>query len=427
MSENINLVFGVGADDNNLEKGIYTCSWNQEDRTAKLWKRLGLDGKEDVEGGQTPRVIKCVGDKICAATRGGIFVVNRAGVTVEQRKLEDLFPPEDEDEAKKLTDKPTAKVGMLFTESKSLFVSLSLPSKDKAGKPIYLGRLLYSPNGNLDQLKPLPNKSVSSSVVPSSAPVYYNHRGIEKVLIPSQNHLETIILNKGLVQGSGPHYPTKDGPLDGNILSVSTAGGIIVCTDDKDGYLIVDERGDRKRERYYRREAESDFLLDDNCGEYLPSEATASLVTFIDNKAYVLMGMNDGILGAYEIYSGAGYPKLLLRNMIQLISDWKSLEVSRGGGPIYGLKEHIGYLQFTMRNLYFRMSCRDVLNPQKSIITEEEENQKPVIKVDEATGKKEEDFNTGYLSILEQKFEPRLAICGTPHRISCWDNYNGGD
>jgi hypothetical protein len=401
MNDNVDLVFGVGSDSNDLEKGIYACSLGSLDRKVELWKRLGLDEVVvNARGGQTPREIKFRGNEVYAATRDGLFIVNRKGEIIQKKGLIDFFKNEDKLNTDLFVNQPTTHVGMLFTPSTGWFVSVSAPSEDKESQEVYVGSLLHSPNGNLDGLEP-----IRDIFVPTSTPIYYNHGEVEKIWVPCFNRLETILLN---TLNRGRSFPSKEGQqLKGKILSVSTANGVTVCTDDKDGYMIIDERNGSMKEKCYGVDDTSDFLLDEKREEYLPSEATSSLVTSIDGKMYVLMGLNDGLLDVYEVDQANNYPKLSRKNRIQFISDWKAVEESYKDNHIYGLKEHNGFLQFTLRNLYFRMRCASVVVPQQSIITSEEE--------------KKED----YLSILEHKFDPVLKIYETLHRISCWDNYRG--
>ncbi len=393
----IDLVFGVGSEKNDLEKGIYARYFKSQERKVELWVRLGLDEvKMSAGGGQTPREIKFKEDKVYAATRDGLFTVSRDGKIIQRKGLIDLFQDEDKAKAELFVNQPTTHVGMLFTPNKGLFVSISAPSEDKESKDVYVGCLLHFPKNNLDELKP-----TEDTFVPTSTPVYYNHSEVEKILVPCFNRLETILLSD---LKRGRSFPYTAGQMRGKILSVSTADGITVCTDDRDGYLVIDERNSNLEERYYGADDASDFLLDENREEYLPSEATSSLVTSIDSKLYVLMGLNDGLLDVFEVGSENNSPKLFRKNRLQFISDWKAVEESYKDNHIYGLKEHNGFLQFTLRNLHFRMHCRSVLSPQKSIITPEEE--------------KKDD----YLSILERKFDPVLKIYETLHRISCWES-----
>ena len=334
------------------------------------------------------------------------MVDSTSGTIEEIRPLESFFRECDESiqtKINKVIGTDYLKANILLTPLGELLLTMYGSWWDEnERKNINVGYSLYSNEGSWDKLEVIEN------LTPTSAPALFSNNNVDKVLVPTAGRLDTLIFKKGsngkrsLVLDK--HYPEGE-ELDGKIQSISSGKGIILCTEDHDGYLLIDERSELVNYNYCRTGDDFDYLCSSGRQMHLPSSATSSLIVTDKDRVYTLVGLDDSILSVCEIKSDGKSPILSRQKNIQVIPDFNTIHETNKNNPVYGLGDRNKFIQCVVRNMFIQRQLSDILEPKL-----------PTYPANPA------GFNDleKYLCSLKEDYHLD-AVRIAPHRITCWD------
>ncbi len=410
-------------------KGIYCFPWrSSHPKNATLSKdapdlELVVEDQEGEESGKgdpkrAPRALAAVDKEIFSITREHIFCLKYTadgGPTIAtQRKLQELLPDYD---LGPIVDKVSTH-GQVMPYGEGFFLSIynpgvQNPSKTNGQEPKKnSGYLLHAPSRSLDSLisdQITVLKDIHDNPYQPSGPLLRHNEG---VYVPCGKNLHKI--NPETFEPIGSPLM-----MNGSILAVAALEDILLCADDKGGFLLSQDsrHSDEEYQQLRNRNNDYDPFINNyengTRGPFLPSRAD-SVALIRGNpergasrgKIYALFGCNNGhlVVQEVEIFPDKA-PEVRYRTTLSLLSQHRIISQENKDNYVKHIQNIDGLVCFTLRNLFFEFNRQVIIN----------NNGERISGLDEL---KPEAHIGDYLENLKRTYGTE-QICQVPSRISC--------
>ncbi len=377
----------------------------------------------------TMRHIRCRGRSVHTFSRNlyELFVVNSKFSSQKQINLADLLFPSGDDinsdiknEYKPILDSDTTRIFICPWNGGFL---LSLYCADSLHTEIRRGPLLYLPTEDLENITKEQQENITIISGSATGPMAIERNALAFI---SGNKLERRCWETD-VERRGSWQPLAPLIMSGELLSVSCLEDIVVCSDNREGYIIA--KKDRDSGEKYQKVKRSpgamevaylrDNFTDGRIGPFLPSEATSVLLAKWDGKKYLICGLDFGIISIYELEERGEEVIPHFKSYIPFISSEAVFAEAKKDNHVRNLRNHKGFISATLRNLYFEVRFDHLLEYSLGYngLKQFEEDLKTGI--GDKTKKIKQSY-LKYLHALKQHYTlERIAI--VPHRILDYD------